>query len=86
MTGKIEGLIYPNAKIIDEMPPLIPSVLGLDFGFNHKTALIETGQYLDRLFWHELIYQSETHHWRSHSINAGPGHWQEKDLCRSRRA
>jgi phage terminase large subunit len=59
MTGKIEGLIYPNTRIIEEMPPLIPSVLGLDFGFNHKTALIETAQYLDRLFWHELIYQSE---------------------------
>ena len=59
MTGKITGLIYPNTRIIDTMPEGLTTVLGLDFGFNHKTALVEVGKYMDRLFWNELIYQSE---------------------------
>jgi len=59
MTGKIKGLIYPNFKIIEEFPYILPSILGLDFGFNHKTALVEVAKESDRLFWHELIYLSE---------------------------
>lgn len=59
LTGKIHGLIYPKVKLIDEFPPAIESVFGLDFGYNHKTALIEVGKFSDRLFWHEVIYQSE---------------------------
>lgn len=59
MTGQIKGLIYTNVKIIDSMPGIYPTVLGLDFGYNHKTALIETSKDANRLFWNELIYQSE---------------------------
>lgn len=59
LTGKIAGLIYPNTKIIDEMPIGIETICGLDFGWNHKMALVETGKYVDRMFWNELIYQSE---------------------------
>lgn len=58
-TGKIEGLIYSNFKIIDSMPVFDKYALGLDFGYNHKTALINIAHDTGRLFWDELIYQSE---------------------------
>lgn len=59
LTGQIHGLIYTNYKIIDIMPETFPIILGLDFGFNHKTALIAVAYDNNRLFWDELIYQSE---------------------------
>ena len=59
MTGKITGLVYPNFKIIDQLPFLSKPKYGLDFGYNHKTALIEIEHDTNRLFWNELIYQSE---------------------------
>jgi len=59
MTGQIHGLIYPNFTVIESMPTVFPSVLGLDFGFNHKTALIEVARDTGKLFWNQLVYQSE---------------------------
>jgi phage terminase large subunit len=60
LTGRIKGLIYPSFKIIDDFPYVYrPVVYGLDFGFNHKTALVEVTKDSNRLFWNELIYQSE---------------------------
>lgn len=59
MTGQIKGLIYPKFKIIDSIPGLFPRVYGLDFGYNHKTAFNEIAKDGDRLFLHELIYQTE---------------------------
>lgn len=59
MTGKIEGLIYSKYKIIDHMPILGQPIFGLDFGYNHKTALIEVRHDLNRLFLDEQIYQTE---------------------------
>lgn len=58
LTGQIHGLIYTHYKIIDEMPETWPRVLGLDFGFNHKTALIDVAYEPGKLAWDELIYQS----------------------------
>ncbi len=58
LTGQIHGLIYPNYKIIDSMPLIYEPKYGLDFGFNHKTALIEVMHDPGKLFWNELIYQS----------------------------
>lgn len=58
-TGMIKGLIYPRFQVIEAMPPNIPFVYGLDFGFNHKTALIEIAKDDTRLFVNELVYQSE---------------------------
>lgn len=59
LTGKIHGLIYPNHQIVDNIPLHLSTVCGLDFGFNHKMALIEVAKETNRLFWNELIYQSE---------------------------
>ena len=59
MTGQIKGLIYPHVQIIDAMPSGLKPALGLDFGYNHKTALIETMRGVNKLFANELIYQTE---------------------------
>lgn len=58
LTGQIKGLIYPNYKICDGIPSYVKTTYGLDFGFNHKMALIETGKEENRLYWNELIYES----------------------------
>lgn len=59
LTGKIEGLIYNKYRVIEDMPLLGKPMFGLDFGYNHKTALIEIRHDTGRLFWDEHIYQSE---------------------------
>lgn len=60
-TGQIHGLIYPKFTVIDEMPGIYPKARGLDFGFNHKMALVdvEYDKVHGRLFWDERIYQTE---------------------------
>jgi phage terminase large subunit len=58
-TGKIEGLIYPNFTIIDELPTDIEDYCyGQDFGFNHPATLIYTGFKDNSVYWDEVIYQS----------------------------
>jgi phage terminase large subunit len=57
ITGRIEGLIYRHWKIIDEFPE-IDYVYGLDFGYNHPTALIKCGWDDDNYFIKEEIYES----------------------------
>lgn len=58
-TGKIEGLIYPNFTVIDELPSDIEDYCyGQDYGFNHPTTLIYTGFKENAIYWDEIIYQS----------------------------
>lgn len=61
MTGKIEGLIYRNWDIVDEFPEdsFIDKCYGLDFGYNHPTALVEVGWTETATYWRELIYESK---------------------------
>lgn len=61
MTGKIEGLIYRNWDIVDEWPEdrFIDKCYGLDFGYNHPTALVEVGWTETAIYWRELIYESK---------------------------
>lgn len=59
MTGQIHGVIYPTYRIIDSMPLVFKHAYGLDFGFNHKTVLMDVALDSNRLFWDELIYQTE---------------------------
>jgi len=60
MTGKIEGLIYPSFSLIDEMPSHLERVKGLDFGFNHPTALLDVAIDTDTMsiYVDELVYES----------------------------
>lgn len=60
MTGKIEGLIYRHWQIVDYWPDkdIIGRAYGLDFGYNHPTALVEIAWTEDDFFVHELVYES----------------------------
>jgi phage terminase large subunit len=59
LTGQVKGLIYPKYQLCDGIPSFVDTCYGLDFGFNHKMALVECGLWENRLYWHQLIYQSE---------------------------
>lgn len=59
LTGQIKGLIYTNWTKIEIMPAMVPSVFGLDFGFNHKMVLVDVGKDGNNLYWDQLIYESE---------------------------
>ncbi|MCL1690851.1 terminase large subunit [Elizabethkingia anophelis] len=61
LTGKITGLIWSHYKECDEIPEFIDTCYGLDVGFNHPTALIETGEWFEEkaLYWDEKIYESK---------------------------
>lgn len=59
LTGQIKGLIYPKYNLIDAIPATVKTCLGLDFGFNHKMALVETGRWENRIFSNELVYRTE---------------------------
>ena len=61
LVGKIEGLVYPNFEICDEMPSEYSDrFFGLDFGYTDPTALVECrfGLNENSLYSNELIYQS----------------------------
>jgi phage terminase large subunit len=60
MTGKIEGLIYTNWHLVDEMPDELERVKGLDFGFNHPTALLDVAvdEQNKAIYVDELVYES----------------------------
>lgn len=59
-TGSIEGLVFTNWEIVDEMPEDYKKLgYGLDFGFtNDPTALIEVGQQGGFLWLDEKIYET----------------------------
>lgn len=60
MTGKIEGLIYPTWFQCDEIPADLERVKGLDFGFNHPTALLDVAvdEANKSIYVDELVYES----------------------------
>jgi phage terminase large subunit len=60
MTGKIEGLVFRNFDIVDDIPlgaELIGA--GMDFGFtNDPTTFIKVYRYNNELYVNELLYQT----------------------------
>ena len=55
--GMVEGLVYPDFDLIDEMPE--PDCIGLDFGYtNSKTAAVQVAIKGDDLFVNELVYEA----------------------------
>ena len=61
LVGKIEGLVYPNFAIVDEMPILHSPVeiFGLDFGYStDPTALTRNITQDKNLYSEELIYET----------------------------
>jgi len=58
--GILSGLIYKPFPIINKYPETFEETFyGLDFGFNHPTALIEINIKDDEIYLRELIYQSK---------------------------
>ena len=57
LEGRLEGLVFPDWTLVDEMPEGCRVRYGLDFGFNDPTALIKTGVLGDDLYLEEMLYQ-----------------------------
>lgn len=58
LTGRIQGVIYNNIEVVDKMPEIYKSRwLGLDFGFNDPTALVEVRLSEGKLWLDEVIYR-----------------------------
>lgn len=54
----VRGRIYRNWQRIDSLPGHYEKFYGLDFGFNHPTALVECELHNKDLYVNELIYES----------------------------
>jgi len=58
--AKLTGVVYPKWEYFDEENPEGKVAYGLDFGFNHATALVKVTKSKDRkLYWEQVIYQNE---------------------------
>lgn len=57
LEGRLEGLVFPEWSLVDEMPEGCRVRYGLDFGFNDPTALVKVGVLGDDLYLHELCYR-----------------------------
>ncbi len=60
LTGKIEGLIFRNHSIVQELPKDAEFIAaGMDFGFtNDPTTLIEVYRYNGELYLNELLFST----------------------------
>jgi phage terminase large subunit len=57
--GELKGLIYSNYQVVKEVPPKYKEIVwGLDFGYNHYSALTKVGYYDDNFYLDEQIYQT----------------------------
>lgn len=62
MTGCIKGLIFNNWQLCDAMPPVSVCkwrVIGMDFGYNDPTAIVDIRYYDGMLWLDELCYRGE---------------------------
>lgn len=57
LEGRLEGLVFPEWEMVDEMPEGCRVRYGLDFGFNDPTALLRVGVLGDSLYLEELCYR-----------------------------
>jgi phage terminase large subunit len=57
--GTVEGRIYPNWTIIDEVPPEAKlERRGLDYGYsNDPTAIVDIYKWNNAYIWDEILYQ-----------------------------
>lgn len=57
--GVLDGLVYEKYKVVDEMPKdLQLLVYGVDFGFNHPSAVVLVGFNFDELYIKEVFYKT----------------------------
>lgn len=57
LEGRLEGLVFPDWELVDEMPEGCRVRYGLDFGFNDPTALVKVGILGEDLYLDEQLYQ-----------------------------
>lgn len=58
-TGRLLEAVYPRWEILDEKPERFTKfVYGLDFGYQHPTALVRIWFWEDELYLEEVIYQT----------------------------
>jgi len=56
--AKLTGLVYPLWEYWDIEKPEGSTVYGLDFGYNHASALVRVTKTEDkRLYWEEILYE-----------------------------
>ena len=54
-----KSTIYTHQKMFESYPEKIDTyIYGLDFGYNHPTALIKVSKSENKLYWEEIIYKS----------------------------
>lgn len=54
-----KSTIYTHQQQFDEYPQKIDNYLyGLDFGYNHPTALIKVSRNENKIYWEEMIYKT----------------------------
>jgi phage terminase large subunit len=56
--GIASARIYNHFELCDELPEVGETIYGLDFGYNHPTALVEVREYDDAYYVREVIYSS----------------------------
>ena len=67
LTGRIQGVIYNNITIVDKMPEAYKGRwLGLDFGFNDPTALLDVRLSEGKIWIDEVLYHQ---HLTNHDIH-----------------
>lgn len=67
LTGRIQGVIYNNITIVDKMPEAYKGRwLGLDFGYNDPTALLDVRLSEGKIWIDEVLYHQ---HLTNHDIH-----------------
>lgn len=56
--GKTRELIFPDYELYYTTPQHTRRAYGLDFGYNHPTALVQVDYKDGALYWTELLYES----------------------------
>jgi len=58
--GTLKGVIYPDYKVVDEMPKYFEDeFLGIDFGYNHAYAIVHVRIDGKNLYADEIFYKRE---------------------------
>ena len=58
--GRLENLILTNYTLVDALPEKWDAwCYGLDFGFTHPTALMKIVMSNQKLYWHEMLCQTQ---------------------------
>lgn len=58
--GVLDGVIFNNWRVVDEVPQSPKKVIGLDFGYtNDPTAIIEITYSDGEIYLHEVVFQTQ---------------------------